>query len=59
MDIDDAIPQHSMGLVGFNVAGMVVSALASGVIGVYQATLLARRRGDHARHPHDPRRALA
>ena len=37
--IDDAIPQHSMGLVGFNVAGMVVSALASGVIGVYQGYL--------------------
>jgi ATP-binding cassette subfamily B protein len=28
-----------MGLVGFNVAGMVVSALASGVIGVYQGYL--------------------
>ena len=34
--IDDAIPQRSMGLVGANVAGMVVTALASGVIGVYQ-----------------------
>ena len=37
--IDDAIPQHSMGLVGYNVAGMVVSAIASGVIGVYQGYL--------------------
>jgi ATP-binding cassette subfamily B protein len=37
--IDDAIPKHDMGLVGFNVAGMVVSALASGVIGVYQGYL--------------------
>ncbi|HEY5339710.1 MAG TPA: ABC transporter ATP-binding protein [Candidatus Aquilonibacter sp.] len=37
--IDDAIPEHSMRLVAFNVAGMVVSALASGVIGVYQGYL--------------------
>jgi ATP-binding cassette subfamily B protein len=37
--IDDAIPQHSMGLVGFNVAGMVVSAVTGGVIGVYQGYL--------------------
>jgi ATP-binding cassette subfamily B protein len=37
--IDDAIPQHSMGQVGFNVAGMVVSAIASGIIGVYQGYL--------------------
>jgi ATP-binding cassette subfamily B protein len=37
--IDDAIPKHDMGLVGFNVAGMVVSALSSGVIGVYQGYL--------------------
>jgi ATP-binding cassette, subfamily B, bacterial len=37
--IDDAIPEHSMQLVAFNVAGMVVSALASGVIGVYQGYL--------------------
>jgi ATP-binding cassette subfamily B protein len=37
--IDDAIPQHSMGLVGFNVAGMAISAIASGVIGVYQGYL--------------------
>jgi ATP-binding cassette subfamily B protein len=37
--IDDAIPQHSMGQVGFNVAGMVVSAVGSGVLGVYQGYL--------------------
>jgi ATP-binding cassette subfamily B protein len=37
--IDDAIPQHSMGQVGFNVAGMVVSAVVGGVIGVYQGYL--------------------
>jgi ATP-binding cassette subfamily B protein len=37
--IDDALPQRSMGQAGFNVAGMVVSALASGVIGVYQGYL--------------------
>jgi ATP-binding cassette subfamily B protein len=40
--IDDAIPQHSMKLVGLNVAGMVVAALASGVIGVYQGYLNSR-----------------
>ena len=34
--IDDAIPQHSMGLVGENVAGMVVTAIGGGIIGVYQ-----------------------
>ena len=34
--IDDAIPQHSTGGVVFNVVGMALSALASGVIGVYQ-----------------------
>lgn len=34
--IDDAIPQHSMGLAGENVAGMVVTAIGSGIIGVYQ-----------------------
>jgi ATP-binding cassette, subfamily B, bacterial len=37
--IDDAIPQHSMGLVAFNVGGMAVSAISSGVIGVYQGYL--------------------
>ena len=37
--IDDAIPQHAMGLVGENVAGMVVTAVASGVLGVYQGYL--------------------
>ena len=37
--IDDAIPKHDMGLVGFNVAGMVVSAVTGGVIGVYQGYL--------------------
>jgi ATP-binding cassette subfamily B protein len=37
--IDDAIPQRSMQQVGFNVAGMVVSAVSSGVIGVYQGYL--------------------
>jgi ATP-binding cassette subfamily B protein len=37
--IDDAIPQHSMGLVGYNVAGMVIAALSSGVLGVYQGYL--------------------
>jgi ATP-binding cassette subfamily B protein len=37
--IDDAIPQHSMGLVGENVAGMAVTAIASGVLGVYQGYL--------------------
>jgi ATP-binding cassette subfamily B protein len=37
--IDDALPQRSMGLVGENVAGMVVSAIAGGVLGVYQGYL--------------------
>ncbi len=37
--IDDAIPQHSMALAGENVAGMVVTAVASGVLGVYQGYL--------------------
>jgi ATP-binding cassette, subfamily B, bacterial len=37
--IDDAIPQHSMGLVAFNVGGMAVSAISSGIIGVYQGYL--------------------
>jgi ATP-binding cassette, subfamily B, bacterial len=37
--IDDAIPKRDMGLVGFNVAGMVVSAIGGGVIGVYQGYL--------------------
>ena len=37
--IDDAIPQHSTGGVVNNVAGMVVSALVAGVIGVYQGYL--------------------
>ena len=37
--IDDAIPQHSMPLVGWNVAGMVIAALSSGVLGVYQGYL--------------------
>jgi ATP-binding cassette subfamily B protein len=37
--IDDAIPQRAMGLVAENVAGMIVSAIASGVIGVYQGYL--------------------
>jgi ATP-binding cassette subfamily B protein len=37
--IDDAIPQHSMSLVAFNVGGMAVSAISSGVIGVYQGYL--------------------
>ena len=37
--IDDAIPQHSMGLAGENVAGMVVTAIGGGVIGVYQGYL--------------------
>src|SRR5258708_1611010 len=37
--IDDAIPQHSMALVGENVAGMVVSAIGGGLIGVYQGYL--------------------
>jgi ATP-binding cassette subfamily B protein len=37
--IDDAIPNHALGGVTFNVAGMVISALAAGVIGVYQGYL--------------------
>lgn len=37
--IDDAIPNHSQGGVAFNVAGMVISAVAAGVIGVYQGYL--------------------
>jgi ATP-binding cassette subfamily B protein len=37
--IDDAIPKHAMGLVVFNVSGMVVSAVTGGVIGVYQGYL--------------------
>ncbi len=37
--IDDAIPQHSVDGVAFNVAGMVVSAVAAGLIGVYQGYL--------------------
>ena len=37
--IDDAIPQHSMSLVAFNVGGMAASAISSGVIGVYQGYL--------------------
>jgi ATP-binding cassette, subfamily B, bacterial len=37
--IDDAIPKHDMGLVGFNVAGMAASAVTGGIIGVYQGYL--------------------
>jgi ATP-binding cassette subfamily B protein len=37
--IDDAIPRHSVGGVGFNVAGMVISAVAAGILGVYQGYL--------------------
>jgi ATP-binding cassette subfamily B protein len=37
--IDDAIPKHDMGLVAFNVGGMVASAISSGVVGVYQGYL--------------------
>jgi ATP-binding cassette subfamily B protein len=37
--IDDAIPRHSLGSVGIDAAGMVVSALAAGIIGVYQGYL--------------------
>lgn len=37
--IDDAIPQHSMAAVGWNVGGMVASAVVGGVIGVYQGYL--------------------
>ncbi len=37
--IDDALPQHALGGVAFNVAGMVVSAIAAGILGVYQGYL--------------------
>ena len=37
--IDDAIPQHSMALIGQNVGLMVGSALLAGIIGVYQGYL--------------------
>jgi len=37
--IDDAIPQHAVGGVVFNVAGMVISAVTAGVVGVYQGYL--------------------
>jgi ATP-binding cassette subfamily B protein len=37
--IDDAIPHHELSGVAFNVGGMVVSAVAAGVIGVYQGYL--------------------
>jgi ATP-binding cassette subfamily B protein len=37
--IDDAIPAHAEGGVAFNVAGMVISAVAAGLIGVYQGYL--------------------
>src|SRR5271154_1616346 len=37
--IDDAIPRHSLTSVGILAAAMVVSALAAGVIGVYQGYL--------------------
>ncbi|MFN2459271.1 MAG: ABC transporter ATP-binding protein [Candidatus Velthaea sp.] len=37
--IDDAIPHGSLAGVGVNVTGMVLSALAAGVIGVYQGFL--------------------
>ena len=37
--IDDAIPQRAMGQVVFNVAGMIASAVSSGVLGVYQGYL--------------------
>jgi len=37
--IDDAIPHHNFAGVGFNVAGMVISAVAAGIIGVYQGYL--------------------
>ena len=37
--IDDAIPNHSMNGIVFNVVGMAVTALAGGVIGVYQGYL--------------------
>jgi ATP-binding cassette subfamily B protein len=37
--IDGAIPAHDMHAIEFNVGGMVASALAAGVIGVYQGYL--------------------
>jgi ATP-binding cassette subfamily B protein len=37
--IDDAIPQHAPSGVLFNVAGMTLSAVGAGVIGVYQGYL--------------------
>ena len=37
--IDDAIPQHSMRGVWFNVGGMVLSAVVAAVLGVYQGYL--------------------
>ena len=37
--IDDAIPKHAFGGVVFNIAGMAISAVAAGVIGVYQGYL--------------------
>ena len=37
--IDDAIPNHSMNGVVFNVVGMIVTALGGGIIGVYQGYL--------------------
>src|SRR5664279_3519709 len=37
--IDDALPQHTFGGVAFNVAGMVISAVGAGLIGVYQGYL--------------------
>ena len=37
--IDGAIPAHDMHAIEFNVGGMIASALAAGVIGVYQGYL--------------------
>ncbi|GAC1432943.1 MAG: ABC transporter ATP-binding protein [Candidatus Velthaea sp.] len=37
--IDDAIPQHSMAAIGWNVGGMVAAAVVAGLIGVYQGYL--------------------
>ncbi len=37
--IDDAIPKHAMAGVVYNVSGMAISAVAAGVIGVYQGYL--------------------
>ena len=37
--IDDAIPSHSFRAIGFNVGGMVLSAVIAAVIGVYQGYL--------------------